>query len=340
MSKLHNIRGLFLEEALLFLLRNSGYETVDKAGNDPTLKDSNNGLNVIGRGDKHQIDAIADFKSSPPFSNPQRLLVEAKCLDKKKKVGLSVIRNAVGVIKDVQEYFVPSNDRRIPHKIRYHYTYGIFSPNKYSFPAEKYAYAHDIYIIPIGNSLFLKPLIDFIYDITISDIPEFTKMFKMNDYRMHIRKSLRNGVDSNSYDFTEKTDEKLKRFFQECKKINLAFIAIAGKTFPILLIPSPEFKISQLKEINQYKVRISEGEWFIESENGIKMFSFDLPIELLNLYFDSGIFNQESALNLKEDKLFELKMIVERENIISNYTLKLDRTWLNILRDRGTNIED
>jgi hypothetical protein len=33
------------------------------------------GIEVIGRGAKHQIDSIADFTIAQPFSHPQRLLV-------------------------------------------------------------------------------------------------------------------------------------------------------------------------------------------------------------------------------------------------------------------------
>lgn len=56
---------------------------------------------VKGRGGEHQIDAIADFIVHQPFSYPQRLLVEAKCYSN--KVRLPVIRNAAGVLKDVNE---------------------------------------------------------------------------------------------------------------------------------------------------------------------------------------------------------------------------------------------
>ena len=51
---------------------------VASARDDPTLSEGPAGLNVLGRGGKHQIDTIADLRIDQPFSNPQRLLVEAK----------------------------------------------------------------------------------------------------------------------------------------------------------------------------------------------------------------------------------------------------------------------
>ena len=93
MPKIGQIRGMLLEEALLHLLRGSGYRTVEAVNNDETLKAGAAGLSVKGRGGNHQIDAIADFLVSQPFSHPQRLLVEAKCYSN--KVRLPVVRNAV-----------------------------------------------------------------------------------------------------------------------------------------------------------------------------------------------------------------------------------------------------
>src|SRR5206468_8075613 len=98
---------MLLEEAVLFLLRVSGYRTIEQAGRDATLHDGHSGLEVRGRGSHHQIDAVADYIVPQPFANPSRLLVEAKCYPTR-IVGLEVLRNSVGVLKDVSEFWVPS----------------------------------------------------------------------------------------------------------------------------------------------------------------------------------------------------------------------------------------
>jgi len=59
-----------------------------------------------------------------PFSNPQRLLVEAKSYSK--KIGLETIRNAVGVAKDVSECWFVGHPGGLARR-RYHYQYAIFS---------------------------------------------------------------------------------------------------------------------------------------------------------------------------------------------------------------------
>ncbi|HET7230003.1 MAG TPA: restriction endonuclease [Longimicrobium sp.] len=136
MATIQQIRGMLFEEAVLFLLTRAGYTTVDEPDGD-TLKRVGAGLAVIGRGGVHQIDAIADYVITPAFAHPQRLLVEAKCYGS--AVGLPVIRNAVGVLKDVNEYWNPR--RREVDRSRFHYLQAVFSSSDFTSDAEDYAFA-------------------------------------------------------------------------------------------------------------------------------------------------------------------------------------------------------
>src|SRR5712664_1249051 len=157
MARLTNIRGMLLEEALLHLLESTGYRTVLSRGADPTLFDGPAGLKVRGRGSDHQIDAISDFQAPPPFSHPQRLLVEAKCFDPGVRVGLPIVREAVGILKDVTEFWMVAGGD-IP-KQRYHCQYAVFSATGYTSEAQRFAFAQDIYLIPLAASRFLEPAI-------------------------------------------------------------------------------------------------------------------------------------------------------------------------------------
>lgn len=138
MPKLRQFQGNHLEIALLSLLEASGYHTISTP-NPPMVLLGNKGLEVPDRGAFHQIDGIADFFISPPISHPHRLLAEGK-FHEKDTVGIEVIRNAAGVLKDVSEYWitVPSTlpiapvqfsawQQAIP-KSRYHYQYAVLLP--------------------------------------------------------------------------------------------------------------------------------------------------------------------------------------------------------------------
>src|SRR5437879_3676948 len=115
MVAIGQVRGVVLEEVLLYLLQLAGYRVVEFTGEDPTLHLGSAGLEVLGRGGRHQIDAVADFAVSHPFSHQSRLLIEAKCIGK--PIGLEIVRNAVGVLKDVSEHWRTSRSQGS----RYHY---------------------------------------------------------------------------------------------------------------------------------------------------------------------------------------------------------------------------
>lgn len=326
---------MLLEEALLFLLKHSGYDTVEIAGTDPTLCEGHSGMEVIGRGEKHQIDAIADYKASPPFSNPQRLLVEGKFYTSNNPVGLTVIRNAVGVLKDINEFFYSSDLINNPSKIRYHYTYGIFSASGYRQSAERYAFAHDIYLIPVAHSQFFKPVIDSIRDINEQDlILNERNNLKIKDLRQDIRNYLnrqmefRNNANESNIFFRN----KIEKFLEECKKIRFAVIAIAGKSFPILLIPNPNIQREVIESDSNIRINWDKESWYI-IRNQQKLYSFDLPEEFFKLYAEQGVLTQSAALDLKQTHLSEFRILSEVGNEFKITSLKLDDNWINLIRE-------
>lgn len=155
MARISQIKAVLLEESLMFLLRDSAYLPVENVPNinasDKYLDNAANGLNVLGRGEKHQIDAIADFLLSPPFTNPLRLLCEAK-YHESALVGIEVIRNAVGVKKDVEEFFRPMVTGMPLY--RHHYQYVVVSSTGFTGPAQNYAFAQDIYLLDLSADVY------------------------------------------------------------------------------------------------------------------------------------------------------------------------------------------
>jgi hypothetical protein len=228
---------MLLEEVLLHLLNGSGYSTVEAAGTDPTLREGHAGLEVLGRGGKHQIDAIADFQVPHPFSHAQRLLVEAKCFSPGTRVGIEVARNAVGVLKDVSEYWVPGAGSSIP-KSRYHYQYALFSATPYTVDTQRYAFAHDIYLIPVENSSYLTSTIEAIRAIVPRDFG-VTSMgnipISISSMRRAVREGLRSRVLPPSLGYRESLRTKLVNILQHTLRINYALLAVLGGSFPVLL---------------------------------------------------------------------------------------------------------
>ncbi|MGC4778634.1 hypothetical protein [Micromonospora chalcea] len=104
MSTVPATRGFVLEETIAWLLRYSGYRLLTALEDDrDELGLAGNGLLVRGRGADHQADVLGEFTFVPPFSLPIRLFVEAKF--RVATCGLEVLRNAHGVVRDVNENF-------------------------------------------------------------------------------------------------------------------------------------------------------------------------------------------------------------------------------------------
>lgn len=97
------LRGYLLEEALAWLLRGSGYRLIPDAAEDPfELVVHAGALHVRGRGAMHQVDVLGELLFTPAFSLPVRLFLEAKFTG---RCGLQVVRNAHGVLFDVNENY-------------------------------------------------------------------------------------------------------------------------------------------------------------------------------------------------------------------------------------------
>ena len=148
---IYQAKGYIFESAILKLLKISGYLKVENK-------------RVKGRGADHQIDAYGLLSFPTPFIYPIRLLAEAKCHTH--NIGLEVIRNYVGVIKDVSEnYIIGTRGGRNTYN-RHTDAGCIFSATSFSLEAQNYAWAHNIFLISFSGINRMKDIIVEIEDFT------------------------------------------------------------------------------------------------------------------------------------------------------------------------------
>jgi len=349
LTRIAQIRGMLLEEVILYLLRVSGYRTVEDPDNDPTLRNGPAGLEVIGRGSAHQIDAVADFRIPHPFTNPQRLLVEAKCYDRN-PAELSVVRNAVGVLKDVSEFwFSPPRTIRSPPtgmqhlgiaRSRYHYCYAIFSATGFSRRAQHYAYAQDVSLLPLDRSRFVRPIIDAIRSIGAEDFRVASGreiQMPLSDLRRNVREAIRRGRVRCNWEMPEAARSKIERILGLIYETGGAILAMLAGCFPVFLVPENVSDITQLEE-DRYTARIRRHEesWYLEAirrERNLR-FSFGLPDELFNLYADHGVLSRSRALDLKARHLARIDVFLCQRERVRLVTFELDEEWLRMMRER------
>ncbi|MFE2261051.1 hypothetical protein [Streptomyces griseosporeus] len=167
MVNLRSLRGYLLEEVLAWLLRSSGYRLLteqDEQARPPwkVLEKRKHGLVVRGRGAWHQADTLGELPYVPPFSLPIRLFAEAKFT--RPKVGLATVRNGHGVVHDLNENVVATlGNGAGPHRprVRYHYSYAIFSTSGFTQDAQEFALAHQLSLIDLSVPDF-RPLRDLV----------------------------------------------------------------------------------------------------------------------------------------------------------------------------------
>lgn len=219
MSTSAGLRGYLLEEALAWLLRNSGYNLLTGSAQDPDeLVMKHGALHVMGRGTDHQVDVLGEFTLTPAFSLPIRMFLEAKYY--RTPCELRVVRNAHGVIHDINEHFVTGDDS--PARRRYRYVYSLFSASGFTGPAQAYAMAQQISLVDLSGESF-KWLRDLVSDAAQKLVTESLQYridrFPVSGMRRRLREQI--GTASSSQNLGDQVDGALA-LSQNAPKFNAA----------------------------------------------------------------------------------------------------------------------
>jgi len=340
---------MLLEEALLHLLRFSGYKPVTSHGADPTLRQGTAGLEVMGRGEHHQIDAIADFTIPQPFVNPARLLIEAKFKDS--AVGIEIVRNAVGVLKDVSEYWVtpaPAGRGRAAarprQQPRYHYQYALLASSGFTENAQRYAVAHDVYLIPFERTGFFQPVMAAIRACVPNDGAVDRRRgvemdIALSELRTRVRESLAHGGQINVDGAGDAAlSAALATAIDAIRRVEYAVLAVALGRVPLVLTPAPDVNIRDVDGVVRVRIYWDADSWYLRrvGADGRQedLFSFDVPETLLAQYIDQHELSPRRAFDLKQEALSEIQALLVRDGQARLVRFVLDGEWLEQLKER------
>lgn len=165
-----SLKGYLLEEILAYLIRNTGYKLLVDPSQDPReLARKGNGLVVKGRGAVHQVDVLGQLAWVPAFTFPLRVFVEAKC--RTGRTGIAEIRNAVGVLDDINQNYSPVREGKALLQ-RYTYRYVLFSTSGFTSTAADMGLAHQISLVDLSGPDFqdLRDLLDDLADWILSEL--------------------------------------------------------------------------------------------------------------------------------------------------------------------------
>jgi hypothetical protein len=340
-ANISQARGAILEEAVLFLLEKVGYETIDQHSSilDDSLRAGNSGLDVRGRGAWHQIDALASFRSSPAFMYPLRLMVEAKCYQASRPVGIEVARNSVGVLKDISEnYFTMYNRGGVSSQApRFNYHAAIFSTSGYTSGAIAYAVAHQIFLIQYENIQVIQPLIDAIMDFDESCITNYGKRAIFE-----VRKIYRAALHDRAYPLstpgfvTEEGRELIESSIVEAvSNIRGSYFGMLQGRWPLHLLTENELPASAFRSDN-VRCRITgdeSGNWKFtpldartDSENWFEL-QFSLPEDIARMVRDN-FGDGQAVANIKQQYFSYIDLSGVIGGIKRNIRLELDQEWI------------
>lgn len=286
-------KGKIFEEWLKIYLKKQGYTVIPEQIRDsygvPKRADS---THVKGRGGWHQIDALGQFEFQIPFVYPIRLLSEAKCW--KKNIGLPVVRNFVGVLKDISENYFIEKYRELGHKDRFRFTDCgvIFSVSDFTKEAQMYAYAQGIYLIQVQK---IAPLIE---------------------------------------ELARKKTKPIRRYFPICYFALASglypILILSKKKFPLdRFVESDEVDVKIHYGYEEHTKNIHD--FRIESDGWEGR--FQLPRYIWRQYMQTPGF-RKAMLDMKRKILNHIDIPLKIRNIRRIIKLKLDKSWLDTIENK------
>ncbi|MBL7951771.1 MAG: hypothetical protein JNM62_08620 [Flavobacteriales bacterium] len=343
---LGNIRGALLEEVVLHLLQRVGYRTV-KPGEEGT-RNSGAGLLLLGRGTEHQIDALAAYDHGPAFVYPIRVLVEAKCYFPPTKVELPIVRNSVGVLKDVSENYV-SHAVGAPAMSRFNYVSAIFSNTGFTTRTQHYAIAHQVFLIQYHRKSLLSKSIKGLLDLAAGhfhfDPTQPLPEGSINRVRMVFRGLLSRDLALIG-DVPVLTEAGFRHLEQnvigQLQQIRGSYYGSLQGIWPVHLLSSTEIPQEAFADRDTLRCRISQrndGQWFFAPSQNTTVphfeLEFDLPTEIGRMV--AAVENDPLRLaQVKAEQFSFIDLTGIVGGVRRQVRLKLDRDWLNeYLRSKG-----
>lgn len=341
MANISQVRGALLEEAVLYLLEKFGYQTIEAApaDQDESIRGGHSGLEVRGRGSWHQIDALASFRSSPAFMYPLRLMVEAKCYQQHRTVGIEVVRNAIGVLKDISEnYFSVSSggsDVQVP---RFNYHSAIFSTSGYTSGAIDYALAHQVFLIQYENVPIIKPLIDSIMQFDENCITRLGKN-SISEVRKRYRSAIRNQmyeVDIPQFISHQGIEMINGALVDSLMRIQGSYFGMLQGRWPLHLLTSKSLspKVFISDTVRCHVTGYETGEWkftpaeLIENQDGWFELEFNLPEGIANLVAENWE-DRKAVANIKKRHFSYIDLSGQIGGIQRSVRLELDPEWID-----------
>jgi len=333
-------KGAVFEEIVLHLLEQIGYRVV--AAPDEGTRNGHSGLEVQGRGEWHQVDALVAHDHTPAFMYPLRLVVEAKCYRIGQPITLIVPRNLLGVLHDVsQNYFSfhtsAGEEIQVP---RFNYHGAVFSTSGYTVGAQRFAIAHQIFLIQYENVRLMQPIRDWLltFEERFSEVPAPER--SLTQLRQVIRTALLGTVPPNTW-WTEQAE--LERLLRAVNGIHGSYFGMLQGKYPMHLVSRGVIPPDLVAQSDDIACRVfrrpPDWQWVFAPSDPAYLeafeLEFDLPDQIRQLVKEGLTAAQLAGIKRREFSFLDLTGHIG--GVRRNLRLSLDNDWLDrVLEQRGT----
>lgn len=334
------IKGSLLEYIVRKLLVNCGFTKVKP---DELFIYNDRGLNFInGKGAAHDADVLMTPPIQMPFSYPYRINFECKA--HKDKIGLPIIRNALGLRYDINEFEIVTdthlrarqNNRRstlaIDNRQRYNYQVGVASVEEFTKDAFEFAANNKISLISLR--WFLPALIcDSFHHITDTYLQQFPQQ-DLED----VLQFLKGNDNQNGERFATQTITLIKDILESLIEFeHRVLIGLLESGDMLFLFGNNDTNQEKLRNANralkaQYHYRTNQVDsWTlsITLNNETLDFEFYLPKRILEMW-ESQNLDKKAAIDLKQKFFSKMFIFIRNDELeLSFRVINIDEEWLN-----------
>jgi hypothetical protein len=100
------------------------------------------------------------------------------------------------------------------------------------------------------------------------------------------------------------------------------------------LVPATQTTIERLFEVVHVRIRWDETRWYLDDLNNQRLFSFDIPLALFELYAEAGVLSPERALDLKQETMRSFHAFQTIGGEVRVIRFQLDMPWVDAIRER------
>ena len=336
------LKAVMWEIVILRLLQENDFTEIQSVDNVRTRREREQFLEMRGRGCWHQIDCPCDYTNFISFINPIRLLGEVKFY--KLPIMKDEIRQFVGVMKDIQENWITSDDHTSPTE-RYTELGVFFSANGFDAEAEKLAFAHNIKTVSHKSVALLKPIKEDLEELERNFLStrlcvaagrqaEFTRVFKkcLQGYDDAIPEFKRLFIPADGF---ERPLQRLRDGFQ---RIRSTFIATTSGGVLLHFVSDSEFPDAIFSQSDTQMCRVN---YYLEDGQRYFYLTFSDDDRRGKFYFNppmsldmAAYYGQREAIGVKRQIFKSIHATRRIGGLSRNLILKLDTDWLDAIEQR------